>query len=98
MEYPTRQQIIRMKLDDLRPLVQARLDIEEWPGDWPVAGQILERSYFNFQRSSAGEQLYGITLFGERVNGTGIDENALVAIFRAYLLQRLEEDELARHL
>ncbi len=95
---PTRQEILRMKLDDLRPLVQARMELEDWPGDWPVAGQILERSYFNFQRSSTGEQLYGITLFGRRVNGTGIDENPLVAIFRAYLLQRLEEDELAGHI
>lgn len=87
-----------MKLDDLRPLVQRWMDLEEWPGDWPAAGQILERAYFNFQRSNTGQQLYGITLFGERVNGTGIDENALTAIFRAYVLQRMEEDELARNI
>ena len=95
---PTRQDIIKMKLDDLRPLVQSRLALDEWPGDWPAAGSILENAYFNFQRSKNGEQLFGITFFGERVNGTGIDENILVAIFRAYLLQKLEEDELRRHL
>ncbi len=91
---PTRRELIRMKIDDLRPLVQARLELEEWPGDWAVAGQILENAYFNFQRAKSGEQLFGITLFGERVNGTGIDENAVVAIFRAYLQQKMEEDEL----
>ncbi len=91
---PTRRDVIMMKLEGLRPLVQARLGLEEWPGDWIVAGQILENAYFNFQRARSGEQLFGITLFGERVNGTGIDENALVAIFRAYLLQKMEEDEL----
>ncbi len=91
---PTRRELIRMKIDDLRPLVQARLELEEWPGDWAVAGQILENAYFNFQRAKSGEQLFGITLFGERVNGTGIDENAIVAIFRAYLQQKMEEDEL----
>ncbi len=91
---PTRRELIRMKIDDLRPLVQARLGLEEWPGDWVVAGQILENAYFNFQRAKSGEQLFGITLFGERVNGTGIDENAVVAIFRAYLQQKMEEDEL----
>ena len=83
-----------MKLDRLRPLVQAQLGLAEWPGDWVAAGQILEDAYFNFQRARSGEQLFGITLFGERVNGTGIDENALVAIFRAFLLQKMEEDEL----
>ncbi len=92
---PTRRDIIRMKLDGLRPLVQARLGLGEWPGDWAVAGQILENAYFNFQRAKSGEQLFGITLFGERVNGTGIDENPLVAIFRAFLLQKMEEDELS---
>ncbi len=91
---PTRRDLIRMKIDDLRPLVQARLALEEWPGDWAVAGQILENAYFNFQRAKSGEQLFGITLFGERVNGTGIDENGVVAIFRAYLQQKMEEDEL----
>ncbi len=91
---PTHRELIRMKIDELRPLVQARLELEEWPGDWAVAGQILENAYFNFQRARSGEQLFGITLFGERVNGTGIDENAIVAIFRAYLLQKIEEDEL----
>lgn len=91
---PTRQEILRMKLEDLRQLVQAELELEEWPGDWTAAGQILEASYFNFQRANTGEQLYGITLFGERVNGTGIDENALSAIFRAFLLMRQEENEL----
>lgn len=98
MELPTRRDIIRMKLDGLRPLVQARLALEEWPGDWSAAGQILDNAYFNFQRAKSGEQLFGITLFGERVNGTGIDENALVAIFRAFLLQKMEEDELSLHL
>ena len=91
---PTRRDVIRMNLDGLRILVQARLNLDEWPGDWAAAGLILENAYFNFQRAKSGEQLFGITLFGERVNGTGIDENALVAIFRAYLLQKMEEDEL----
>ncbi len=95
---PTRRDIIRMKLDGLRPLVQARMGLDEWPGDWAAAGQILENAYFNFQRAKSGEQLFGISLFGERVNGTGIDENPLVAIFRAYLLQKMEEDELSRGL
>ncbi len=95
---PTRREIIRMHLEGLRPLVQDRLELDEWPGDWDAAGQILEDAYFNFQRAKSGEQLFGITLFGERVNGTGIDENALVAIFRAFLLQKMEEDELRRNL
>lgn len=83
-----------MDLDGLRPFVQARLDLEEWPGDWPAAGTILENGYFNFQRADTGAQLFGITLFGRRVTGSGIDESALVAIFRAYVLMRMEEDEL----
>jgi hypothetical protein len=91
---PTRQEILRMKLDGLRPLMQARLGLEQWPDDWQVAGTILENAYFNFQRADTGAQLFGITLFGRRVTGSGIDENALVAIFRAYLLLRMEEDEL----
>jgi hypothetical protein len=95
---PTRRDVLRMKLDGLRPLVQARLGLDEWPGDWAAAGQILENAYFNFQRAKSGEQLFGISLFGERVNGTGIDENPLVAIFRAYVLQKMEEDELRRGL
>lgn len=95
---PTRQDIIKMGLDGLRPLIQGRLALDEWPGDWPAAGLILEHAFFNFQRSISGQQLFGITLFGERVNGTGIDENILVAVFRAYMLQKMEEDELARHL
>lgn len=95
---PTRRDIIRMKIEGLRPLVQARMGLDEWPGDWAAAGQILENAYFNFQRAKSGEQLFGISLFGERVNGTGIDENPLVAIFRAYLLQKMEEDELSRGL
>lgn len=93
---PTRQMILKMKLDDLRPLVQARLDLEPWPGDWAAAGAILEDGYFNFQRADTGPRLFGITLFGQRVTGSGIDESALVAIFRAYLLLRMEEDELGR--
>jgi hypothetical protein len=95
---PTRRDILRMKLDGLRLLVQARMGLEAWPGDWAAAGQILENAYFNFQRAKSGEQLFGISLFGERVNGTGIDENPLVAIFRAYLLQKMEEDELRQGL
>jgi hypothetical protein len=95
---PTRRDIIRITLDRLRPLVQARMGLDEWPGDWAAAGQILENAYFNFQRAKSGEQLFGISLFGDRVNGTGIDENPLVAIFRAYLLQKMEEDELSRGL
>lgn len=91
---PTRQEILRMPLDGLRPLVQARLDIEEWPGDWYIAGAILENGYFNFQRANTGAQLFGITLFGHRATGSGIDENPLVAIFRAFLLLHMEEDEL----
>lgn len=91
---PTRQEVLRMKLDELRLLVQTQLGLEDWPGDWPIAGMILEQSYFNFQRSSSGEQLFGITLFGDRANGTGIDENALVAVFRAYALMHLENEEL----
>jgi len=83
-----------MKLEDLVLLVQRVLELEEWPGDWEAAGMILSNSYFNFQRAQSGEQLFGITLFGERVNGTGIDENPLVAIFRAYLLMWLDEREL----
>lgn len=90
----TRQEVLRMKLDGLRPLMQEQLGLDEWPGDWAAAGSILEKSFFNFQRSSTGAQLYGITLFGERVNGTGIDENPLICIFRAYLLMKLEEAEL----
>lgn len=95
MQNPTRQQILHMALDDLRPFVQARMSLQEWPGDWLVIGQILENAYFNFQRSSSGAQLFGITLFGARVNGTGIDENPLTAVFRAFLLQKMEEDELS---
>ncbi len=90
----TRQEILRMKLDNLRPLLQAELGITDWPGDWEVAGEILEHTFFNFQRASSGQHLFGITLFGEHVNGTGIDENALVAIFRAYLLMMQEEHEM----
>ena len=93
---PTRQEILRMQLDGLRPLVQSRLALEQWPGDWLVAGSILENAFFNFQRADTGAQLFGITLFGRRVTGSGIDESALVAIFRAYLLLRMEEDELGR--
>lgn len=92
---PTRQEILRMKLEDLRMLVQTQLGLDDWPGDWPAAGSILEQSYFNFQRSSSGEQLFGITLFGDRANGTGIDENPLVAILRAYALMHLENEELS---
>jgi hypothetical protein len=91
---PTRQEVLKMKLESLRPMVQSLQGYEEWPGDWEAAGQILEQSYFNFQRARSGAELYGITLFGERVNGTGIDENPLVCIFRAYILMRLEEAEL----
>ncbi len=54
------------------------------------------RLVFNFQRADTGEQLFGITLFGHRVTGSGIDENALVAIFRAYILLRMEEEQLTR--
>ena len=91
---PTRQQILKMKRDELRPLVQARLMLDEWPGDWEIAGKILEDSFFNFQRADTGEQLFGITLFGRRVTGSGIDEDAVVAIFRAFVLQKMEEEEL----
>lgn len=94
MADPTRQEILKMNLEGLRPFVQAQLDVDEWPGDWAAAGLILEQSYFNFQRAKSGEQLFGITLFGERATGSGIDESALVAIFRAYLLMRQEDDEL----
>jgi hypothetical protein len=92
---PSRQEVLKMHLEALRPVVQALLDLEDWPGDWVVAGQILEQSYFNFQRAMSGAELFGITLFGRRVNGTGIDENPLIAIFRAYVLMRLEEEELS---
>lgn len=91
---PTRQEILKMQLDGLRPLLEAELGIEEWPSDWEVAGKILEHTFFNFQRASTGEHLFGITLFGEHVNGTGIDENPLVAIFRAYILMMQDEHEL----
>ncbi len=95
---PTRQEVLKMKRDALRPFVQFRLGLDEWPGDWNVAGQILDSSFFNFQRSQSGAQLYGITLFGQRVTGSGIDEDAVTAIFRAYLLERMEADELTRGL
>jgi hypothetical protein len=91
---PSRQDVLKMRLEPLREVVQLFLGLDDWPGDWIVAGQILEQSYFNFQRAMSGAELFGITLFGEQVNGTGIDENALVAIFRAYVLRRLEEEEL----
>ncbi len=87
-----------MKRDELRPFVQARMELDEWPGDWNIAGQILDSSFFNFQRSQSGAQLYGITLFGKRVTGSGIDEDAVTAIFRAFLLERMEADELTRDL
>jgi hypothetical protein len=93
---PSRQDIYHMSLDALRALIQQRLGLEPWPGDWYVAGTILEEGYFNFQRANTGQQLFGITLFGQRVTGSGIDENPLVAIFRAYLLMLMEEDELGR--
>jgi hypothetical protein len=83
-----------MNLDGLRPLVQARMALDPWPGDWQAAGIILEDSFFNFQRADTGAQLFGITLFGRRNTGSGIDENPLVAIFRAYILLRKEEEEL----
>ncbi len=92
---PSQPEVLRMSLDRLRPLVQAWLGVQEWPGDWPAAGQILGNSYFNFQRSRGRAELYGITLFGSQVNGTGIDEDPLVCIFRAYVLMRLEEIELS---
>lgn len=85
-----------MNLDQLRPLVQRVMAQDEWPGDWAAAGSILENGYFNFQRANTGEQLFGITLFGQRANGTGIDENPLTAIYRAYLLLTMEEAELGR--
>jgi hypothetical protein len=85
-----------MSLESLRPLVQSRLGLPDWPEDWLVAGSILEDAFFNFQRSDTGAQLFGITLFGRRATGSGIDENPLVAIFRAYLLLLLEEDDLGR--
>ena len=91
---PTRQDILHMKLDDLRSLVQIRLGLDEWPDDWIVAGAILESAFFNFQRADTGAQLFGITLFGRRATGSGIDENPLVAIFRAFLLLQMEEDAL----
>ena len=91
---PTRQEVLRMNLDQLRPLVQRVLSVDEWPGDWAVAGSILENGYFNFQRANTGERLFGITLFGQRANGTGIDEDPLTAIFRAYVLLVMEEVEL----
>ncbi|MBE0697633.1 MAG: hypothetical protein IH586_11990 [Anaerolineaceae bacterium] len=91
---PSRQELLRMRLESLRLVVQSFLGLEDWPGDWTVAGQILEQSYFNFQRARSGAELYGITLFGAQVNGTGIDEDPLVAIFRAYVLMRFEEAEL----
>lgn len=91
---PSRQEILRMPIDQLRPLVQSQLNLDEWPGDWAVAGSILEETYFNFQRANTGQRLFGITLFGERVTGSGIDENPLVAIFRAYLLMTQEDTEL----
>lgn len=94
IEGPTRQDILHMKLEDLRMLVQIRMGLDEWPDDWIVAGSILENAYFNFQRADTGAQLFGITLFGRRATGSGIDENPLVAIFRAYLLLQIEEDEL----
>lgn len=83
-----------MPLDGLRPLVQAELQLDTWTGDWAVAGSILEESYFNFQRTNTGARLFGITIFGDRVTGSGIDENPLVAIFRAFLLMRQEDAEL----
>jgi len=83
-----------MGLDELRSLIQSRLDLQMWPGDWEVAGTILEEGFFNFQRANTGQRLFGITLFGRRVTGSGIDENPLVAIFRAYILMCMEEDEL----
>lgn len=83
-----------MPLDELRPLVQNLRQMGEWPADWVVAGEILSESYFNFQRARGGAALFGITLFGARANGTGIDEDPLAAVFRAYLLMRLEEQGL----
>jgi hypothetical protein len=85
-----------MNLDQLRPLVEYLLQVDPWPGDWPAAGIILETGYFNFQRANTGPRLYGITLFGERATGSGIDEDALTAIFRAYILMRAEDEELRR--
>jgi hypothetical protein len=92
----SRAEINRMKMDELRPLVQTLLQVADWPGDWDAAGQILADCYFNFQRANTGERLFGITLFGEYATGSGIDEDPLVAIYRAYVLMRLEDADLGR--
>jgi hypothetical protein len=94
----SRAEINRMSLDELRPLVQTLMQVADWPGDWDAAGTIFSDYYFNFQRSNSGAQLYGITLFGDLVTGSGIDEAPLVAIFRAYVSLRLEDADLRRNL
>jgi hypothetical protein len=94
----SRAELNKMSLDELRPLVQTLMQVADWPGDWDAAGTILTDHYFNFQRANTGARLYGITLFGDLVTGSGIDDNPLVAIFRAYISMRLEEADLRRNM
>ncbi len=86
------EDIPKMTLSELRPLVQRAMKLEEWPvSDWIVVGMIFDQTNIHVDRASFPPQIFQV-IVSSKVSGhglgTGIDADPVVAIFRAYLIWR----------
>jgi hypothetical protein len=79
-------EIRALPIADLRPLILRALELQEWPGDWPAAGAILEQTQFQISRSTFNSSTVIIMAVGSI--STAVDMDLLTAIFRAFLISK----------
>ncbi len=84
-------EISLLTIEQLRPLVQQALEVGEWPGDWPAAGLILERTQYQISKSSFNVCM--VTIMSLGAIASGIEKNPVTAIFRAFLGWKTQVDK-----
>lgn len=86
------EDIPRMTLEELRPLIQRALGLETWPAsDWIVVGMIFDQVGIQISRAAAPPHGFSVTVMGKEIGGgigSGSDPEPVTAIFRAYLTWR----------
>jgi hypothetical protein len=83
------EDIPQMTIEELRPLVQRALGLDEWPvSDWIVVGIIFDEAVIHVDRASNPAYSFSVVISGKGIGhglGTEVDTDPVTAIFRAYL-------------
>jgi hypothetical protein len=86
------EEIPMMTIEELRPLIQRALELNEWPvNDWIVVGMIFDQAGIRVDRAPSPPYSFSVIVMGKNIGGglgTGNDVDPVAAIFRAYLTWR----------